>query len=55
MGAYPGRITYPARFTGTVTGRQISLTVTVPDLRLALGPFTLAQGVTAAWPACAYP
>lgn len=55
MGAYPGKVTYPARYTGTVSGQEIALTVTVPALQLALGPFALARGVTAAWSACAYP
>jgi hypothetical protein len=55
IGAYPGKLTYAARFTGAVDGRQISLSVTVPTLHLTLGPFALTQGVTAMWPACAYP
>jgi len=55
IGAYPGKVQYPAQFSGTVTNPQISLTVTVPILQGAFGPFTLARGVTAGWPACLYP
>jgi hypothetical protein len=55
IGAYPGMIQYPARFSGTVGARQLSITVTVPALQGAIGPFTLTRGVTRAWPACLYP
>jgi hypothetical protein len=55
IGAYPGKLQYAAQFSGTVSGRQISLTVTVPTLQGTVGPFTLTQGRSAKWPACLYP
>jgi hypothetical protein len=55
IGAYPGKVQYAAQFSGTVSGHQIALTVTVPALQEMLGPFALAQGRSAAWPACLYP
>jgi hypothetical protein len=55
IGFYPGQVQYAAQFSGTVSGRQISLTVTVPALQGTVGPFTLTQGRTAKWPACLYP
>lgn len=55
IGASPGKVQYAAQFSGTVSGRQISLTVTVPALQGAVGPFTLTQGRAAEWPACLYP
>jgi hypothetical protein len=54
-GAYPGKIQYPAQFSGTHSGRQISLTVSVPALHQDFGPYQLAEGVARQWPACAYP
>ena len=55
IGAYPGKVQYAAQFSGTVSGRQISLTVTVLALHGTVGPFTLTQGRSAEWPACLYP
>jgi hypothetical protein len=55
IGAYPGKVQYTAQFSGTVTHKQIALTVTVPALQRAFGPFALARGVTEEWPACLYP
>jgi hypothetical protein len=55
IGAYPGKIEYPARFSGTVDGHQVSLTVTIATLQTTVGPLALARGVATAWPACAYP
>jgi hypothetical protein len=55
IGAYPGKVQYAAQFSGTVESQQISLTVTVPALQAAVGPFTLARGVSETWSACAYP
>jgi hypothetical protein len=55
IGAYPGKVQYPAQFAGTFSGARISLSVTVPDLQQTFGPYQLAQGVTQQWPACAYP
>ena len=55
MGAYPGKVEYVAQYSGTVTGSQLSLTVTVPALQQSFGPFTLTHGVSEEWPACLYP
>ncbi|MFI5209035.1 MAG: hypothetical protein ACHQ2E_01205 [Gemmatimonadales bacterium] len=55
IGAYPGRIDYAAQFSGTTSGQQITLTVSVPDLHLDFGPYTLTHGLNQLWPACAYP
>jgi hypothetical protein len=55
IGAYPGKVQYPAQFSGTSSGRQISLTVSVPALNQDFGPYQLAEGVIRQWPACAYP
>jgi hypothetical protein len=54
-GVYPGKVQYPAQFSGTVQRRQLTLTITVPALQGTIGPFTLAEGVTREWPACLYP
>lgn len=55
IGTYPGKLQYAATFSGTVSGRQISLTVTVPALHGTVGPFTLTRGRSVEWPACLYP
>jgi hypothetical protein len=54
-GVYPGRVQYPARFSGTVAGSHLTLSMAVPALQRLLGPFTLTHGVTQTWPACRYP
>ncbi len=54
-GAFPGKIQYPAQVSGAVAGEQMSLTVTVPSLHQAFGPYFLTHGVHQTWPACAYP
>ena len=55
MGAYPGRVQYPAQYIGTVAGRHMTLAITVPALQQHLGPFSLIYGVAQSWPACLYP
>ena len=55
IGAYPGRIVYAARYTGTATGNTITVTVTVPALDQVFGPFVLVRGVTNSWTPCQYP
>ena len=44
--AYPvdRGITHPATFTGQITGRTMTLTVTLTDIARVLGPVTLAYG-----------
>lgn len=54
-GAFPGHVEYPAQFTGSVSGRHLTLRVTVAALPLSLGPFTLTSGIATTWPACLYP
>lgn len=50
-----GPVVYAARFSGTVQGSTMSLTVTVPDLQQTLGPFTLTYGVHQSFTQCALP
>lgn len=54
-GAYPGKTQYAARFSGSLAGDRLTLTVAVPSLGGAIGPFVLTRGVTSAWNACLYP
>jgi len=54
-GAYPGKIQYPAQFSGFVEGTGMTITITVPALPQVLGPFVLTYGVTNAWGPCLYP
>jgi hypothetical protein len=55
IGAYPGKIQYPAGYVGIVLGDTMSLTVTVPALHQDFGPYFLVKGVTHAWTPCLYP
>jgi hypothetical protein len=55
IGIYPGKVQYAAQFSGSVSARQLSVTVTVPTLQAALGPFALSRGAGVVWPACLYP
>lgn len=54
-GVYPGKIEYPAQFSGFVEGTAMTITITVPGLPQVLGPFVLTNGVTNAWGPCLYP
>jgi hypothetical protein len=54
-GAYPGKIQYPAQFSGVVEGTAMTLTITVAGLPQVLGPFVLTYGVTNTWGPCLYP
>ena len=54
-GAYPGKVVYAAQYSGSVSGGQISLTISVPALQQTLGPYSLVRGVTNTWTACLYP
>ena len=54
-GFYPGRIDYPAQFTGVVEGGRMTITVSAPAAPQLLGPFVLTSGVTNAWGPCLYP
>ena len=55
IGAYPGSIQYAAEYTGTIAGRVMTLSISVPALQQTIGPFHLTAGVTSAWSACLYP
>jgi hypothetical protein len=54
-GVYPGKIEYPAQFTGVVEGTTMSISISVPSLTQTLGPFVLTSGVTNTWGPCLYP
>jgi hypothetical protein len=54
-GVYPGEVHEPAQFTGTISGTQLTITVTVPSQQQVLGPFVLTQGVTSDKGQCFYP
>ncbi len=55
IGAYPGKLEYPAEYAGQVSGGDLALTITVPALQLTLGPVHLTAGREQSWPACLYP
>jgi hypothetical protein len=55
MGAYPGKIEYPARFFGAVEGDRMTISVTVADLQRTFGPYVLIHGVNYAVSRCLYP
>jgi hypothetical protein len=55
IGAYPGRIDYPAQFSGSVDGNTMIITIVVPSQQQTFGPFVLTDGVNNAWTACQYP
>ena len=55
IGAAPGKIQYDAYFTGTVSGDEMAITVSVPALRQAFGPYDLFLGVEDTWGPCLYP
>lgn len=54
-GVAPGHVDYPAQYTVTVVGREMTVSLVVPATQQTLGPFRLTQGVVRSWPACAYP
>ena len=54
-GVYPGKIQYPAQYSGVVQGNRMSITVTVPALQQPFGPYLLTAGVNNAWYPCLYP
>jgi hypothetical protein len=54
-GVYPGHVDHAARFDGTVAGSRMTLTITVAEPPLTIGPFELTHGVNQTWPACLYP
>jgi len=54
-GVYPGKVQYDARYSGSVSGRKMSITIAVPGLQKTIGPYALTYGVTNTWNACLYP
>ena len=46
---------YPARYSGTTDGHTMTLRITVSDLRLNAGPFTLVHGVPSGLSPCMLP
>lgn len=55
MGVYPGYVSYPAQFSGSMLHGAISLTVAIPSTQQTLGPYLLSHGEGRTWPACLYP
>jgi hypothetical protein len=55
IGAFPGKIQYAAQHSGIVEGNRMSITITVPALQQAFGPFLLTNGVNNDWSPCLYP
>ena len=54
-GVYPGKVQYDAQYSGSVSGRKMSITIAVPGLQRTLGLYALTYGVTNTWNACLYP
>lgn len=54
-GAAPGSVQYPAQYNGSISGAQMTITITIAAPPLVVGPFHLAQGVSRVWPACMFP
>ena len=54
-GVYPGKVQYPAAYSGILHGNTLSLTVSVPSLNMTFGPYVLVRGVTSNWTPCMYP
>jgi len=55
IGAYPGKIQYAAQHSGVVEADRLTITITVPALQQAFGPFLLTRGVNSSWTPCLYP
>ena len=55
MGVFPGKVDYPATFSGVKTDSQLTITVAVPALSASFGPFVLTRGVQKNWVRCLYP
>jgi hypothetical protein len=55
MGVAPGRLDYPATFTGSATAGRIVITMNVPSLDRTAGPLTLSPGTGPPLNACLYP
>jgi hypothetical protein len=55
IGAYPGKVDYPAQYSGQVDGTDLVLTINVPNLPLTIGPVHLTAGRKQHWSACNYP
>ncbi|MGH7590156.1 MAG: hypothetical protein ACREL2_01850 [Gemmatimonadales bacterium] len=54
-GAFPGKVVYPATYSGISTDLQLTITIAVPALQTSFGPFVLTRGVEHSWGPCRYP
>ena len=54
-GVFPGKVTTPAVFAGTLANQRMTITVTFSGTESLLGPYQLMAGVTQPWPACLFP
>jgi hypothetical protein len=55
IGAFPGKVDYPAQYSGQMDGPDLVLTITVATLPLSIGPVHLTAGRKHNWSACRYP
>jgi hypothetical protein len=55
IGAFPGKVDYPAQYSGQMDGPDLVLTITVATLPLSIGPVHLTAGQKHNWSACRYP
>jgi hypothetical protein len=55
IGASPGKVQYPAQYSGSVEGNQMLIMVAVPALQQVFGPFSLTYGLNTTWAPCLYP
>jgi hypothetical protein len=55
LGVYPGKMDYPAQFSGSVEGNTMTIIISVPSQQRSVGPFVLTYGVNNTWTPCLYP
>jgi hypothetical protein len=54
-GVYPGKVVYPATYSGVRADNQMTITIAVPALQASFGPFLLTRRVDSGWEPCLYP
>ncbi|MGH7533828.1 MAG: hypothetical protein ACREL4_11110, partial [Gemmatimonadales bacterium] len=54
-GVFPGKLVYPATYSGSSTDLELTITIAVPALHTAFGPFVLTRAVDHNWKPCLYP
>lgn len=54
-GVFPGRVQHRAEYRGSIAGKTMTLSIVLPELQEAIGPFQLTAGVTKSWSACLFP